>query len=440
LTTFIRRKEVKIKNLLILPVILLAVGTATLSHISRAGIWQSGAVNRGEIQRSSQPVEGRYVIVFADVEGNIDVPSITSELSAKYNANITYQYQHALKGFAAQMSEESALAISRDARVAFVSEDSIGKPSEVQTNPHWGLDRIDQRNLPVNSTYSYSTTGLGVNAYVIDTGLNFFHSEFQGRAVFDAEFATEPTGGQDCNGHGTSVASMLGGTKYGVAKKVTLHIIRVSDARYNPNIPNIDGRCSSHMLVSQVAEAMDWVAAHHIKPAVVNLSFEASGISSEGSGGRFTYVNANILGVAARGLISAGVTLVNSAGNDNQDASGAYPSSLPEVIVVGASTGGDGKAGFSNYGYTVDLFAPGTDLITADMFGNNSQRTGVYGTSFAAPLVAGAVARYLQTHPLATPAEVQNYIISTATPGKIGGLPGPPFYSETPNRLLYVEP
>jgi subtilisin family serine protease len=396
------------------------------------------------VVRAGKPVGGEYIVIFRD-DRVTDAAALADELMRAEGGEVVHLYEHAVKGFDGRMTECAASELSRDPRVLTVQENGVIEPSGVQANPpNWGLDRIDQRNAPPDYSYSYGTTGLGVNAYVIDTGLNFARPDFAGRAVFDAEFATEPTGGWDCNGHGTAVAGILGGTRYGVAKQVTLHVIRVSGSTYYQDYDKDDGRCVGSFNAGQVVAALDWVTAHHVKPAVVNLSWELEPAPAGNNSFDLSAVD-----LAAKSLIRAGVTLVNSAGNDNDDASASHPTCLPEVLVVGAVTSSDyrywngvGMApapeSGSNYGYAVDIHAPGVSIKAPDAIRDEAEWT---GTSFAAPHVAGAVARYLQTNPYATPAQVENYIISTATLNKVKGLPGPqPFYSTTPNRLLYIQP
>jgi aqualysin 1 len=411
---------------------------------------QSGAGGtQGRVRRVKRPVHGEYIVVLKNTEESHAVDAVAAELLRGRDATVLHHYRYALKGFAARMSEQAALALTRHPLVEFVEENAFDEPSATQLNPpNWGLDRINQRNLPLDSAYSYQTTGAGVNAYIIDTGLNFGHPDFAGRAVFAAEFAKEPTGGWDCNGHGTAVASILGGARYGVAKQVTLHIIRVSDAIYDLD-PRDDGMCDPGFNSGRVLQAFDWVMANHHKPAVVNLSWEVEASSTVASA-----FEVNSVDVAAKNLIRAGVTLVNSSGNDNTDVSASHPASLPEVLVVGAVSPVDyryyttapGKPGHpdvvqgSNYGYTVDVHAPGVSILTPRHIGWDIEKEWS-GTSFAAPHVAGVVARYLQVNPSATPAQVESYIINTATLNKVKGLPGPePFYPSTPNRLLYVQP
>jgi subtilisin family serine protease len=300
------------------------------------------------------------------------------------------------------MSEEEALALSQDPDVRFVEEDSIVEAWVTQTNATWGLDRIDQRDRPLNGTYVYTTTGSGVNAYIIDTGIRRTHGQFGGRAFagFDA-FGGSTT---DCNGHGTHVAGTVGGSTYGVAKSVRLYAVRVLN-------------CSGSGTNSGVIAGVDWVTANHVKPAVANMSL-GGGASSA-------------LDTAVRNSIAAGVTYAVAAGNSNANAGNYSPARVGEAITVGATTSTDARASYSNYGSVVDIFAPGSSITSAWHTSNTATRT-ISGTSMASPHVAGVAARYLQSNPSASPATVRNAIVNDATTGRITGLP-----TGTSNRLLF---
>jgi subtilisin family serine protease len=318
---------------------------------------------------------------------------------------LTHVYDAALRGFAAQMTEEEALALSQDPDVLYVEEDAIVEIGATQTNATWGLDRIDQRDRPLNGTYSYTTTGSGVNVYVIDTGIRRTHTQFGGRAFAGYDALGGST--NDCHGHGTHVAGTVGGSTYGVAKSVRLYAVRVLN-------------CSGSGSTSGVIAGVNWVTSNHVKPAVANMSLGGGASTS--------------LDTAVRNSIAAGVTYAVSAGNSNVNASSSSPARVGEAITVGSTTSTDAKSSFSNYGSVVDIFAPGSSITSAWSTGDTATRT-ISGTSMASPHVAGVAARYLQGSPGASPATVRNAIVADATTGRITGLP-----SGTSNRLLFRSP
>jgi aqualysin 1 len=313
-------------------------------------------------------------------------------------------YDRALKGFAIELTDAEAVALSNDPRVAFVEEDSIMEAVVTQTGATWGLDRIDQRNRPLNGTYVYTSTGSGVNAYIIDTGIRRSHTQFGGRAFIGFDAVTSGGSANDCNGHGTHVAGTVGGSVHGVAKSVRLYAVRVLS-------------CSGSGSTSGVIAGINWVTNNHVKPAVANMSL---------GGGPST-----ALDTAVRNSISAGVTYTIAAGNSNTNASNASPARVGEAITVGSSTSSDARSSFSNYGSVVDIFAPGSSITSAWYTSNTATRT-ISGTSMAAPHVAGVAARYLQGNPGASPATVRTAIVNDATTNRLSGLP-----SGTPNRLLF---
>ena len=259
---------------------------------------------------------------------------------------------------------------------------------------NWGLDRIDQRDLPMNGTYTYTNTGAGVNVYNIDSGIRPTHQEFGGRAFLAADVIGDGYNGQDCSGHGTAVAGIIGGSTHGVAKGVRIHSVRVYD-------------CSGYGWVSNFIAGIDWVTANHVKPAVANIEVA--------TGGPYEPLDA-----AVSRLISAGVTCVVAAGNDSQDVVNSSPGRVAGAITVGASSypqyswGGEYRASFSNYGPGIDVYAPGTSIITAS-FVSDTDTTLFAGTSAATPFVAGVAARYIQRNPGASPATVSLAIKSNAT-------------------------
>jgi subtilisin family serine protease len=294
--------------------------------------------------------------------------------------------------------------LSRDDRVAFVEEDSVMEALVTQNNPPWGLDRIGQRDLPLNRTYSYTTTGAGVNAYIIDTGIRRTHTQFGGRAVVGFDAIGDGQNTNDCNGHGTHVSGTVGGSTYGVAKSVRLFAVRVLG-------------CNGSGSTSGVIAGVDWVTANHISPAVANMSL-GGGVSTA-------------LDTAVRNSIASGVTYAIAAGNSNTNAANASPARVAEAITVGATTMSDARSSFSNFGSVVDIFAPGSSILSASNASDTATAT-LSGTSMATPHVAGVVARFLQGNPGATPAQARNELVAQATLNHLSGIA-----SGTANRLLF---
>jgi len=303
------------------------------------------------------------------------------------------------------MSDDRAVALSDDPRVKFVEEDSIMTATVTQTNPPWGLDRIGQRDLPLNHAYSYTSTGSGVNAYIIDTGIRITHTQFGGRASVAFDAVGDGQNGNDCNGHGTHVSGTVGGVKYGVAKNVSLVAVRVLN-------------CQGSGTTSGVIAGIDWVTANRVLPAAANMSL---------GGGLSTTLNQ-----AVASAVASGVTFAVAAGNSSANACSSSPSSEPSAITVGATDINDGFAYFSNFGSCVDINAPGVS-ITSDWYSSNTATNTISGTSMAAPHVAGAAALYLSANPTATPAQVASALTTNATSGAITAVP-----AGTVNLLLYT--
>ncbi|HET7690839.1 MAG TPA: S8 family peptidase [Nocardioidaceae bacterium] len=308
----------------------------------------------------------------------------------------THVFRHAVNGFAGSLPQAAIGLLRLDPRVQSVEIDRGVHISTTQApTPSWGLDRIDQRNLPASNSYTYTRTGAGVKAYVIDTGLVLNHPDFGGRAVsgFDA---IDGGSADDCNGHGTHVAGTIGGTQYGVAKGVSLVAVRVLN-------------CSGSGTNAQVIAGIDWVVANHQagQPAVANMSLGGSASTA--------------LDQAVGRMISDGVTVAVAAGNDNRDACQASPARTPAALTVGASDQKDARASFSNVGTCVDLFAPGVSITSAWL--NNGTNT-ISGTSMASPHVAGVAAQYLQANPGASPATVGSAVLAKTTKDKVSGTAG----------------
>ncbi|HEV8486625.1 MAG TPA: S8 family peptidase [Blastocatellia bacterium] len=374
------------------------------------GRTRQGSERTGKFHRAGEnAIPGHYIVVLdqdaAGAQGDLFLTAQKAdELVGKSGGRTTNIYAHAINGFSAEMSEKQALELSEDPQVTLVEEDSVMQATATQTNPPWGLDRIGQANLPLNQTYGYTATGSGVNVYVIDTGIRRTHTQFGGRAVVGFDAVGDGQNTNDCNGHGTHVSGTIGGSTYGVAKNVRLFAVRVLN-------------CSGSGTNSGVIAGVDWVTANRIRPAVANMSL-GGGVSTA-------------LDTAVRNSITAGVTYSIAAGNSNTDASTSSPARVAEAITVGATTMNDARSSFSNFGSGVDIFAPGSAILSS-YFSSDTATATLSGTSMAAPHVAGVAARFLQNNPSASAATVRNAIVNAAGLNKLSGIP-----SGTANRLLF---
>ncbi len=360
------------------------------------------AAGSGKVLKAKKRIPGQYIVVFEDRVA--DVPAVANELARGHGARTSHIYTSALHGFAAEMPEQAALRMANDPRVKYVEEDSEVSIDATQSGATWGLDRIDQRNLPLSGSYTYNVNGSGVHAYIVDTGILTSHTDFGGRASVGTDTVGDGRNGIDCNGHGTHVAGTVGGTTYGVAKGVSLVAVRVLN-------------CSGSGTNSGVIAGVNWVASNAIKPAVANMSL-GGGLSSA-------------LDTAVSNAIASGVTFAIAAGNSNVSACTTSPADVASAITVAATDSTDTRASFSNYGTCVDIFAPGVS-ITSDWYSSTTATNTISGTSMATPHTAGAAALYLSANPAASPASVASALTSNATTGVVTS-PG----TGSPNRLLY---
>jgi subtilisin family serine protease len=396
-----------------------SVDTSTAVRMSR------GVGSRKDV------IPDHYIVVLRD--GVIDVRDRSKSLIAKTNGNVRNTFAAGIKGFSARLTASEAASLRLDPNVAYVEEDQIvtvgaGKPTTggggskgggkggkttaapvdsgtfIQTAPpSWGLDRIDQTLIPLNSKYTYTATGAGVHVYIIDSGIRSTHVEFGGRASLDTSFVDDGYGATGCNWHGTHVAATVGGITAGVAKAVRLHSVRILD-------------CNAAGSVSGAIAGIDWVIANRVSPAIINLSVAAP--------------SSQALTDAVDRAVAAGVMVVAAAGNNAADACGYSPANAASAITVGATNSGDQQAEYSNFGSCIDIMAPGDAIMSASAADNTSLQYGS-GTSMAAPHVTGAAALYLEINPSATASEAASALLERSTVGLIGNLG-----FATPNRLL----
>lgn len=347
----------------------------------------------------------RYLIQFVP---GADVAAESAALRSQ-GVGVGRTFSAATRGAVVSATAGQAAALKRSARVAAVEIDAPVSISETQQPAPWGLDRTDQRTLPLSGSYTYSAAGAGVNAYIVDSGVLASHVEFGGRVATGWSAISDGLGSSDCNGHGTHVAGTVAGKNYGIAKAATIVPVRVLDclgAGYN----------------SDVIAGLDWVAAHHPAgaPAVVNMSLGGTASAMVDS--------------AVQGVINDGVTAVVAAGNSSVDACSSSPARAPQALTVAATDSSDRQASFSNFGACVDLYAPGVGILSAG-FGSTTVSVTMNGTSMATPHVAGVAAVLLSRAPTSTPADISAKVLSTATPGVVAAAG-----AGTPNRLLFSDP
>jgi subtilisin family serine protease len=363
--------------------------------------------DRGPAPVLGRSAQDRYIVVFEKGVSNAAVRDARATARTD-GAQVSHTYTTALDGFAAKLPEAALRGLRNNPRVSFIEPDGQVTASDTQSPATWGIDRIDQRNLPLSNSYTFDRAGAGVTAYVIDTGIRRTHAEFSGRAVSGYTAISDGRGTDDCNGHGTHVAGTVGGETYGVAQDVRLVAVRVLD-------------CQGSGSNSGVIAGVDWVTSNHAagSPAVANMSL-GGGVSSA-------------LDTAVNNSINDGVTYALAAGNDSgANACNGSPSRVAAGLTIGSSTRTDARSSFSNIGSCLDMFAPGSDITSAWITSDSSTNT-ISGTSMATPHVAGAAATYLQGNPGASPATVANALVSSATTGVVSNVG-----TGSPNRLLFT--
>jgi subtilisin family serine protease len=352
--------------------------------------------------------DGDYIVV---LEESVAHPSdVAAEHRRRHGAQVRFTYGAALKGYAARLSAAGYAEVVRDPRVAYVERDGVASINATQDGATWGLDRIDARS-GLSGTFTYTNTGSGVTAYIIDTGIDLGHGEFTGRVTDGFDAFTD--GKDDCNGHGTHVAGTVGGSTYGVAKSVNLVSVRVLD-------------CGGSGSWSGVIAGVDWVTEQHAvgAPAVANMSL---------GGGASTSVD-----TAVKNSIADGVSYAIAAGNGNragvaQDACKSSPARVAEAMTISATDKADKKTFWANYGSCVDWFAPGAGITSAWIGSGTTETNTISGTSMATPHTAGVAALYLQGSPGASPTTVRDALHAASTKGIVGSS------KTTNNHLLFTE-
>ncbi len=354
-------------------------------------------------------IKNQYIVILnKDIGLSND---FAQNIAKQHGGKVLQSYDTVLKGFAVYLPEAAGTAfveaMKKNPNVLSVENDTVMKiDATTQSNPDWGLDRIDQKTLPLNSAYSYLQTGSGTTAYIVDTGILSTHQQFSGRVLSGYTAISDGNGTTDCNGHGTHVAGTVGGSTYGVAKNVSLVPIRILGC---------DGSGAS----SNVIAGLDWILKNGKKPAVVNMSL---------GGGASTSLDS-----AVENLFNNGYVMVVAAGNSNADACSASPARVSKAITVAATDNTDTRASYSNYGSCVDIFAPGSQ-INSSWIGSNTATKVLNGTSMATPHAAGVVAQMLQSTPSATPQTISTNLLNQASSNVVKNPSG------SPNRLLYKSP
>ncbi|GAA5532708.1 S8 family peptidase [Deinococcus aluminii] len=355
-------------------------------------------------------IPGQYIVVFSSgaVTANLgaqDAGALVRTLGLDpQGVTVQHIYTQALSGFAAKLSAQNLARLQADKRVKYIEQDGIMHATATQSGATWGIDRIDQRDLPLDGNYTYSTTASNVTAYIIDTGINTAHTSFGGRAVWGTN-TTGDGNNSDCQGHGTHVAGTVGSSTWGVAKGVKLVAVKVLG-------------CDGSGTNSGVIAGINWAVSNKSGPAVANMSL---------GGGASQAVDDAVSGATSQNLVMA-----VAGGNDNVDACTSSPARAASAITVGATTNTDARASYSNYGSCLDIFAPGSN-ITSAWIGSTTATNTISGTSMATPHVTGAAALILANNPSYTTAQVTSALLNNATTGKVTSAG-----TGSPNRLLYT--
>ena len=427
------KKLLLLISLLGLPVFLIPTDTSNAE--------QSPAKHEAKFRKAKKPKHGEYIVVLNEQTPASEVEGIANELAHTHGGDLMGVLRHAIKGFGVRMSEGAAKQLAKDPRVILVEENAQSEPVEeieseeygyypyggsqelepqaVQSGAPWHLDRIDQRNNPyLDGVYRYNRTGQGVDAYIVDTGILRTHNEFGGRAIPGYDWQANNSG-TDCHGHGTHVAGLLGGRTYGAAKNVRLYAVRIAD-------------CGGGSNAFTALTGVNWAIQNYEaqvprRPAVMNISFAFS----------YNDYNSGALDDAVNNAIARGITVVVAAGNFGYF-SGAFTSPQGSgygVINVAATDSNDVRPSFSDFGFLVDLFAPGVTIPSAGI-SSNTAVVNMSGTSMSSPITAGVAAMYLEAFPTASPATVSAAIVDNATNGEVVG-PDPYGGQYTVNKLLY---